>query len=495
MNHTLDPTDWDAFRALGHRMLDDMLDHLAALHTKPAWQPMPDGVRSALASEPLPRSPQGDLRAVADFFANVLPYPNGNLHPRFWGWVQGNGTPLAMLADMLASGMNPHMAGFNQAPAIVEQRVIDWLSELMGFPPASSGVLVTGGTTANLVGLTVARHAKAGFNIRENGLQGGNQPELTMYCSTESHSCVQKAAELLGLGNRSLRRISVDDDFRMDLAALRAAVAADRAAGKRPICVAGTAGTINTGATDDLGAIADFCKEQDLWFHVDGAFGALARLSPKLAPFVEGIDRADSLAFDLHKWMYQPFEIACVLVRDAAAHRAAFALTPSYLAETTRGVIAGGLPFAERGIDLTRGFKALKAWMSIKAHGIDAFARLIEQNVEQVRYLAERIDAHPKLERLAPAPLNVICFRYVAPSVSTGHLDALNRELLVQLQESGVAVPSSTVIRGQFALRVAIVNHRTRNADLDTLLAAVLRIGDDLAAHSDAILAAARRGA
>lgn len=495
MSQTLDPANWDEFRALGHRMLDDMIDHLATLTSRAAWQAMPEAVRSAISTEPLPSAPQGAERAYRDFKTNVLPYPNGNLHPRFWGWVQGNGTPLAMMADMLASGMNPHLAGFNQAPALVEHRVIEWLRELMGMPAGASGVLLTGGTTANLVGLTVARHAKAGFDIREEGLQGGGRPALTMYCSVEAHSCAQKAAELLGLGNRSLRRIAVDEEFRMDLGALRMAVMADRAAGHRPICVIGTAGTINTGATDDLTAIADFCAEQGLWFHVDGAYGALARLSPALRPIVRGIERADSLAFDLHKWMYQPFEIACVLVRDAAAHRGAFALTPSYLAETTRGVIAGGLPFAERGIDLTRGFKALKAWMSMKAHGIDAFARLIEQNVEQVRYLAERIDAHPRLERLAPAPLNVICFRYVAPQVAPERLDELNGELLVRLQESGLAVPSSTVVRERFAIRVAIVNHRTRTADLDGLLSAVVRIGDELAGDPAGMLAAGVRGA
>ncbi len=489
MNHTLDPANWDEFRALGHRMLDDMIDHLSSIATKPAWQAMPESVRSAITTETLPTAPQGAELAYRDFLTNVLPYPNGNLHPRFWGWVQGNGTPLAMMADMLASGMNPHLAGFNQAPALVEHRVIEWLRELMGMPAGTSGVLVTGGTTANLVGLTVARHAKAGFDIREEGLQGGGRPALTMYCSVEAHSCAQKAAELLGLGNRSLRRITVDDEFRMDLGALRKAVAADRAAGHKPICVIGTAGTINTGATDDLPAIADFCAEEGLWFHVDGAYGALARLSPALRPIVRGIERADSLAFDLHKWMYQPFEIACVLVRDAAAHRGAFAMTPSYLAETTRGVIAGGLPFAERGIDLTRGFKALKAWMSMKAHGIDTFARLIEQNVEQVRYLAERIDAHDKLERMAPAPLNVVCFRYAEAGASPERADALNRELLIRLQESGEAVPSSTVIRGRFAIRVAIVNHRTRTADLDRLVSAVVRIGDELAGHPGGILA------
>jgi glutamate/tyrosine decarboxylase-like PLP-dependent enzyme len=394
---TLDPVgpaEWSAFRALAHRMVDDMLDHLSTLADQPAWRPMPDAVRTALR-ERAPHYGAGAEAAYRDFLELVRPYPNGNLHPRYWGWVQGNGTPLGMMADMLAAGLNPHLAGFNQAPTLVEHQVIGWLAEIMGFPSDSSGLMVTGGSMANILGVAVARYAtltRAGFDIREHGLQPGpgqpRPPRLLCYGSTETHGWARKAVEFLGIGNTAFRRIAVDPEYRIDLAVLRRAVQEDRSGGGLPCCVIATAATVNTGAIDDLDAIADFCRGEGIWLHIDGAFGALLRLSDTLRPLVSGIERADSLAFDLHKWGYLPFECATVLVRDPALHRAAFATSASYLGETARGVIAGGLPFAERGLDLTRGFKALKVWLSFKAHGTEAFARLIEQNVRQARHLA-----------------------------------------------------------------------------------------------------------
>ncbi len=481
---TLDPADWDAFAVLAHRMVDDMLGHLRTVRDRPAWQPMPAEVR-ALFSEPVPWEGEGAERAYEDFVRTVLPYPNGNLHPRFWGWVHGGGTPLGMMADMLASGLNAHLAGFNQAPALVEHEVIRWLAELMGMPSDASGVLVSGATMANVLGLAVARFAKArdaGFDVREEGLQGRAGSRLMLYGSTETHAWASKAAELLGLGRASFRQIPVDDEYRIDVAALKAAVAADRAAGHVPFCVIGTAGTVNTGATDDLERLGTYCRAERLWFHVDGAFGALARLSPALKPIVAGIEQADSLSFDLHKWMYLPFDVACVLVRDPAVHHATFAASASYLASGTRGVAAGGFPFAERGMDLTRSFKALKVWMSMKAHGVRAYAALIEQNVADAAYLAALIDADPALELLAPVPLNVVCFRYAPADVAPERLDALNAEILVRVQEDGIAVPSGTRLRGRYAIRVANVNHRSRREDFGILAEAVTRIGQEIVA-------------
>ena len=481
-DETLDPQDWEELRSLGHRMLDDMVDYLRDVRDRPVWQPPTAAARAVIAG-PLPRDPSTAESVYDDFREAILPFPTGNIHPRFWGWVMGTGTPFAMLADMLASGMNAHVAGYDQAASHVERQALDWLKELVGFPLSAGGLLVGGGTMANLLGVATARHALAGFDVRAVGLQG-DHPRLVLYASTETHSWVQKAAELLGIGTANLRRVDVDADFRIDLDALRATIAADRAAGRRPFCVVGSAGTVNTGATDDLVALRDICDDEGLWFHVDGAFGALAALSPAHRDLVAGLDSADSLAFDLHKWMYLPFEAGCVLVRDAAAQRAAFTLTPSYLRPVGRGPAAGPMEFADIGLDLSRGFRALRVWMSLRHHGSDAFGRLIGQNIEQARYLAELVRAEPELELLAPVAMNVVCFRYVPPgSDSIGSdLDARNTEVLLRLQESGVAVPSSTSIGGRFAIRVAITNHRSRREDFALLVSEVLAHGRAVAA-------------
>jgi aromatic-L-amino-acid decarboxylase len=472
---TLDPADWDELRALGHRMVDDMFDYLAGVRDRPVWQPLPEEVKRRLA-EPVPHAGAPVAAVYEQFTRDVLPYPIGNIHPRFWGWVMGTGTPLAMLADMLASGMNPQTAGVQEGARYVEERVIAWLAELMGFPAGSSGLLVSGGSMANLVALAVARHARAGFDVRERGLTDGTPP-LVVYASTEVHSSVRKAVELMGMGRRQLHLVPVDDQYRIEVDALRAAIAADRAVGRRPICVVGNAGTVNTGAIDDLTALAELCRQEQLWFHVDGAFGALLTLSPELRGLVRGLDSADSVAFDLHKWGYLPFEVGCTLVRHADTHRDAFAVAPSYLGATPRGPAAGGVLFADLGLQLSRGFRALKVWMALKTHGADEIGRVIAQNVAQIRHLAALVDAHPDLERLAPVPLNICCFRFVAPGLAEPELNAVNQEILWRLQESGIAMPSHTVLDGKFAIRAANTNQRTRREDFDLLVRTVVEIG------------------
>lgn len=479
VEETLDPQDWSAFRRFAHRALDDMLSYLETVRERPAWQPVPEATRRAL-EEPLPREPQGVEAVYRDFLEHVLPYPYGNIHPRFWGWVNGTGTPLALVADMLASGMNSNLASFQQAATYVERQVISWLQELIGLPAGASGLMVSGGSMANLVGLTVARNS-VGHDVTADGLHA-REPRLVLYGSDQTHNSVDKAVGILGLGRSALRHIPTTGDFTIDLAALTKRIDQDRREGRRPFCVVATAGTVNTGAIDDLEAIADLCIREGLWLHVDGAIGALVAASPSLRPRVAGLERADSVAIDLHKWLYQPMEAGCVLVRDGETHRAAFHAEADYLRPLRGGVTARGPNFTDYGPQLSRSFKALKVWMSLKAEGIAKFGRLIEQNVAQARHLADLVEEAPALELLAPAPLNIVCFRYVAPGLDEPSLDDINERLLVALQESGVAVPNSTRIRGRFTLRVAITNHRTRRSDLDLLVREVLRLGDLLTA-------------
>ncbi|MER9598402.1 aspartate aminotransferase family protein, partial [Mesorhizobium sp. M0244] len=364
------------------------------------------------------------------------------------------------------------------AAALVDNQVVDWCKEMMGFPATASGTLVSGGSMANIIGLTVARNAKAGIDVREHGVAGIDKP-LRFYGSDQLHSCHRKAMEALGLGNRALRRIPSDAGLRIDIAALRAAIAEDREAGFKPACVIGTAGTVNTGAIDDLQALADLAAKEDLWFHVDGCIGALLAIAPENSHRVAGIERAASIALDPHKWLHAPFEVGCALIRDASAHRSTFAVTPEYLESTPRG-LASGHWLHDFGLQTTRGFRALKVWMALREHGIEKFGRLIDQNIAQGHYLGALIEAEPALELAAPANVNIVCFRYRADGLDGGRLKALNTEIMLRLQEEGIAAISDTTVHGQHCLRVAINNHRTRRDDLDLLVRETVRLGQEI---------------
>jgi glutamate/tyrosine decarboxylase-like PLP-dependent enzyme len=484
VEETLDPASWDELRALAHQMVDDALSMLQTIREKPVWQPVPEKVKQNL-NQPLPERPENFSAVYQEFLENIFPYPMGNIHPRFWGWVIGTGDPVGVLAEMMAATMNPNLGGGDHVANYVEAQVLSWCKQIMGYPTESSGLLVSGGSMANLVGLAVARNvmaAQTGFDLRKSGLR--NMPQqLVLYASTQAHSSIQKGIEVLGIGNDALRLIPVDASFQIRVDLLRESISRDRQQGCLPFCVVGNAGTVNTGAYDDLHALADISHQEGLWFHVDGAFGALAVLSPELAPLTSGMERADSLAFDLHKWISMPIEIGCTLVRKEEDHRSSFALSPDYLAHTERGLAGGHLWFSEYGIQLSRGFRALKAWMMLKTHGTQKYGRIIQQNVDQARYLSELVDAAPELERLAPTALNIVCFRYTG-NVPETERNALNQELLIQLHEKGIAVPSYTMLDGKYALRVANVNHRSVRSDFDLLIQEVLRIGKELEAKS-----------
>lgn len=468
---SLDPQDWDAFCRLAHEALDEALGFVAGVRQRPVWQPVPDDVRAQLAeSLPLDETP---LETVyQEFKTAILPYATGNLHPRFFGWVHGSGQAGNLVAEMLASAMNSNCGGRDHGAIYVEREVLGWCKQLFGFPAEASGLLVSGTSMANLIALGVARNAMD-TTVRTHGVDP--QPgRLIAYASTEAHSSVGKAVEILGLGSNSLHRIAVADDFTIDVSALRRAIAEDRAAGLRPFCVLGCAGTVNTGVIDNLELLAQICAAERLWFHVDGAFGALCMMSERLRPRLKGIEQADSLAFDFHKWAHVQYDAGCVLVRNAELHRAAFSSRPSYLKHLSRGLGGGGEWPCDFGPELSRSFRALKIWFAIKQHGVRKLGLMIERNCEQVQYLARRISSEPELELLAPATLNIVCFRFHLPGWDDAALNRLNEEIVEDVQESGVAVPSTSRIRGMLAIRINITNHRTRFEDLDILVDAVL---------------------
>ncbi len=477
---SLDPDDWAEARAVAHRMVDDAVAHLAEVRKRAVWLPMPDAARDSFkTAAPQHPTPLADIYdGLRD---TLLRYPMGNVHPRFFGWYMGSSNFTGALADFLAAIDGSNLAGGDTAAAATDIQVVDWLRELMGFPESAGGSLTSGGSMANLVGLTVARNTMAGVDVRAVGVTNLPKP-LRYYASDQVHSAHQKSMEMLGLGSKALRLVPTDDAFRMDMSALARMIAEDRAAGLQPACVIATAGTTNTGSIDDLAAIGALCRREGIWFHVDGCIGAFLRLAPALRGLVGGIELADSLALDPHKWLQTPFDCGCALVRDGQRQVDTFALHPEYLQFTTRG-ISDGPAMDDYGFELSRGFRALKLWMALKEHGVERFGALVDQHVAMGHALADMVRADPRLELMAPAPINIVCFRFRGTGGTDDELRDLNTEIMLRIQESGVALPTDTTLRGRHSLRAAIVNHRTRPEDLEVLLAEVLRCGCALQAE------------
>jgi aromatic-L-amino-acid/L-tryptophan decarboxylase len=470
-SETLDPPNWDDIRSLGHRMLDDMIDYAADIRDRPVWQPIPDEVRARFRAG-LPRQPC-DLDVVYREFTDfIVPYATGNVHPGFMGWVHGGGTAVGMLAEMLAAGLNANLGGRDHVPIEVERQIVEWTRRMFGFPETASGIFVTGTSMANLMAVLVARTAALGRSVRQRGL-GDDGALLTAYTSKAAHGCIAKAMDISGFGNDALRCIEVDRYHRIDVEALRAQIALDRRSGLKPFLVVGSAGTVDIGAIDDLGALSSLCREEGIWFHVDGAFGALGILSPVLAPRLDGLEDADSIALDFHKWGQVPYDAGFLIVRDGDRHRDAFSAPAAYLRRETRGLAAGSSWPCDLGPDLSRGFSALKTWFTLKTYGTQKLGAVITRTCALAGYLEAQILAEPRLELMAPVQLNIVCFRYRAEDANR-----VNAEIVIDVQESGIAAPSTTLLDGQLAIRAAIVNHRTDVGDIDALISAVLDFGE-----------------
>jgi aromatic-L-amino-acid/L-tryptophan decarboxylase len=467
---SLDPVDWNELRRDGHQMLDDMFDHLETLKDQPLWRaPTPE--KMAEIREPLPRNPMPLIDVHARFMSAILPFSSGNAHPGFMGWVQGGGTAVGMLAEMLAAGMNANLGGRHHMAIELERQMVTWTRDLFGFPDTASGLFVTGTSAANLAGVLVARTRALGRSVRDSGV-GMIGRHLTAYTSVAAHGCIARAMEIAGLGRARLRLIPVDEEHRIQIGALRQALAADRANGLEPFLLIGTAGTVDVGSIDDLRSLATVAKAEEIHFHVDGAFGALAMLAPELAPRLAGIERADSLAFDWHKWGQVPYDSGFLLVRDGELHRQTFAADAAYLRRADRGLAGGEWWPCDYGLDLSRGFRALKTWFTVKTYGADAIGRSIANTVSLAKRLSARVAAEAELELLGPVPLNIVCFGY-----RSANADSLNAAIVADLHDAGRVAPSLTTIGGRTAIRAAIVNHRTTTDDVDALVESVLALG------------------
>jgi glutamate/tyrosine decarboxylase-like PLP-dependent enzyme len=482
-----DPDNWDEFRAMGHKVFDEMIDSMEVLGERPTWMPIPEDSVEFL-KKPLSNSPRDYGDVYEEFKTHVMPYSNGNTSPRYWGWANGAGTPEGILSGLLMNTMHTPNILHQHAGLWVELQVIEWLKDIMNYPATASGVLTSGGSMANYTGLAAARRAKIGETARRNGMTGHDVKGYTVYSSSETHYSVSKAWDALGLGYDNSRAIPVDDDYQMDMDALKAAIAMDKASGYVPVVVVGTLMTINTAAIDPLNDIADVAEANDMWFHVDACIGCALGTSKIHKALMAGSERADSFAADLHKWFQQPYDVGFALVNPGHLLEETFSFDANYITNLPGTLSDAHVKFSDRGLELSRGFRALPTWISLQTRGIDQFGDMIDQNIEQAQYLVGLVNEADDMELLAPSPHNIVNFRY-APAhakreengvVTNADLNELNKAILTQLQRRGIAAPSSTTLKGNFSIRACNINQRTRRADFDILVNAVRELGQEL---------------
>jgi aromatic-L-amino-acid decarboxylase len=470
--------DPEEFRSLGHALIDRIAGLLETLRDRPVTTAeSPVDIRKALqADRPLPRhgaEPAELLNRAADL---LFEHSLFNGHPRFWGYITSSAAPIGALGDLLAAAVNPNVGAWPLSPMAseIEAQTIRWIAGMLGYPLDCGGLFVSGGNMANIVGFLAARQAKAGHDVRTRGL---GAVRLRAYCSKETHTWIQKAADISGIGTDAIRWIAANDRMQIDVAALRQHIEADLASGDRPFLVVGAAGTVSTGAIDPLHQLAELCREFDLWFHVDGAYGAMAAILPDAPDEFSGMAEADSIAMDPHKWLYASLEVGCALVRDREKLRNAFAYHPPYYHFETEAI-----NYYDLGPQNSRGFRALKVWLALQQAGREGYERMISDDIRLAAELFRLISQYSELQPLTHG-LSITTFRFVPPDLPSGsdeaesYLNALNSELLTRLQNSGEAYLSNAVVNGKFTLRACIVNFRTTRLDIEALPPLVVRLG------------------
>jgi glutamate/tyrosine decarboxylase-like PLP-dependent enzyme len=461
--------DPETHRRAGRLLGEFLAAHEVDLLAQPLMPPIQQDAMEAILNEPLPEEGRPLEALFQEFRDVVVPNSTNVAHPRFLPYVLSSPNGISAFADALADTLNQNCNMWTLSPAanVIEQRVITWFHELFGFPQGSGGIITSGGSMANLTALAIARDTNLAGAARAGGLQGRSSP-LRIYTSEQVHNSVDKAAVILGLGLDHVRHIPCDDELRIRIDLLKEAVAQDRREGLSPFCVVGSAGTVTTGAIDPLDALADFCEEEGLWLHLDGAYGALAVLSDRLRPQLLPAGRAHSLSLDPHKMLFTPLEAGCVLVRDSEAMHASYSFVPSYLSLESEGVFFN---YAEYGPQLSRSFKALKVWWSLRAYGRKAYARTLDRLCDLAAYMGQRAEAEPELALMAPVTLNAVCVR--CRNLSAGQ----NARVLARLLSEDVAFLGRATVKGRYCLRACFMNLRTTREDVDVILDEMLRMG------------------
>jgi aromatic-L-amino-acid/L-tryptophan decarboxylase len=481
--------DSTTFRALGHRLVDQLSQYLEAIPDGPVTRDeSPSAVRAALdLSGPLPESGMDPGLLLQRTARSLFEHSLFNAHPRFFGYITASPAPIGILGDFLAAAVNANAGAWTLSPAAteIEAQTVRWIAELVGYPTECGGLLVSGGNMANIVCFVAARAAKAGWDVREGGVAGVAGQRLRVYGSAETHTWIQKAADMGGLGTASIRWIPTDSNLRMNVSALRQQIEADKAAGDVPYMVVGTAGSVSTGAIDPLRSIGAVCAEHDVWFHIDGAYGGFAAALPDAPDDLRALTTADSIAVDPHKWLYAPLEAGCALVRDPELLRGAFAYHPPYYHFDERAT-----NYVDYGPQNSRGFRALKVWLALRQVGASGYRSMIADDIRLSRLLASAVRGCVELE-LFTQDLSITTFRYVASDLrprigqeaAERHFDAVNRQLLDRLQRGGEAFVSNAVVRERYVLRACIVNFHTSDADIKALIDIVVRVGREVDAE------------